>query len=390
MISDPAIDPDDIQSLRDPRDVQSLDSLDDVQSIDDPELEAAETGDEEEDGPQERILEIVAPKGERPERVDQYLARMIANSSRTKVQEAIEMGAITLNGKTLDRASYKIKGGDAFRITIPRPPRQRAEAEDIPIDIVYEDTALLVINKPPGMVVHPAIGTRSGTLVNALLHHIEEFRQSKAGESAVPGSDPNRPGIVHRLDKDTSGLMVVAKTEEAHRNLAKQFFDHTAHRVYNAIVWGNLKQPYGRIETLIGRHPKDRKRFTVLEEQGKLAITDYFTIEEFSGFTLVELRLRTGRTHQIRVHMQHIGHPVFGDATYSGRALNVMRQDVPQWRYWVDNLLSQLPRQALHARALRLYHPSTGDLMEWSVPLPDDMQNVLLEMSKMTLKLSGD
>jgi 23S rRNA pseudouridine1911/1915/1917 synthase len=360
--------------------IELADELRPPDELDDPEL----IEEAEEDAPQERIIEITVPKGERPERVDQYLARMIANSSRTRVQDAIATGAILLNGKPLDRSSYKIKGGDEFRITIPRPPRQRAQEEDIPLDIVYEDEALLVINKAAGMVVHPAIGTRSGTLVNALLHHIEEFSKSH------PGSDPDRPGIVHRLDKDTSGLMVVAKTEEAHRNLAKQFFSHTAHRVYNAIVWGNLKQPFGRIETMIGRHPKDRKRFTVLDDQGKLAITDYFTIEEFAGFTLVELRLKTGRTHQIRVHMQHIGHPVFGDATYSGRALNVMRQDVPQWRHWVDSLLNRIPRQALHARALRLYHPTTGDLMEWSVPLPDDMQDVLLEMSTMTLKLSGE
>ena len=327
----------------------------------------------------QRILEIRVPKGESPERVDQYLARMIAHSSRTKVQDAIAAGAVQLNDKVLDRSSYKIKGGDVFLITIPRPPRMRAEAEDIPLDVVFEDDSLLVINKPAGMVVHPAHGSRSGTLVNALLHHIKEFSVSHAG------SDPDRPGIVHRLDKDTSGLLVVAKNEEAHRNLARQFFHHTAHRVYNAIVWGNLKQRFGRIETLIGRHPKDRKRFTVLDYDGKNAITDYAVLEEFRGFSFVELRLKTGRTHQIRVHMQHIGHPVFGDATYGGKAMNVMRQDVPHFKQWVDNLLKRLPRQALHARALRLHHPMTGELMEWSVPLPDDMQDVLLEMSRVAL-----
>ena len=355
---------------------------------------------EDDDASSSRTIEILVPKGERPERADQYLARSIANSSRTKVQDAIAASAVRINGNVLDRPSYKVRGGDLFQITIPGPRRMRAEAEDIPLDIVFEDEALLIINKPAGMIVHPAHGHSSGTLVNALLHHIEEF------SSTHPGNDSERPGIVHRLDKDTSGLMVVAKTEEAHRNLARQFFNHTAHRTYNAIVWGNwrtndgLGQQFGRIETQIGRHPKDRKRFTAFSSTssegdehavaGKLAITDYFVLEEFLGFSFVELRLQTGRTHQIRVHMQHIGHPVFGDPTYSGRALNVMRQDVPHFKQWVENLLKELPRQALHARALRLHHPTTGELMEWSVPLPEDMQNVLLAMSKMTIQVMGE
>jgi 23S rRNA pseudouridine1911/1915/1917 synthase len=351
------------------------------------EAEDVEAADE--DQPLQRIIEIAVPKGERPERVDQYLARSIAHSSRTKIHDAIAAGAVTVNGVLLDKSSHKVRGGDVFRITIPRPPRMRAQAEDIALDIVYEDSALLIINKPPGMVVHPAHGNQTGTLVNALLHHIKEF------SAAHPGSDPERPGIVHRLDKDTSGLMVVAKTEEAHRNLARQFFQHTAHRVYNAIVWGNIKQQFGRIETQIARHPKDRKRFTVPAEShegavaGKLAITDYYVLEEFLGFSFVELKLKTGRTHQIRVHMQHLGHPVFGDAVYSGRAMNVMRQDVPHFKQWVENLLAGLPRQALHARALRIHHPTSGELMEWSVPLPEDMQNVLLAMSKMALTLTA-
>ena len=334
-----------------------------------------------------QILEIAVPKGEHPERVDQYLARVIAQSSRSKVQNAIAAGAVLLNGKALDRPSYKVRGGDLFQITIPRPPPMHAEAEDIPLNIVFEDDALIIINKPAGMVVHPAHGSRSGTLVNALLHHIREFRADH------PGSDPERPGIVHRLDKDTSGLLVVAKTEEAHRNLAKQFFHHTAQRIYNAIVWGNFKEHSGHIETHIGRHPRDRKRFAVINEAplyikekegggGKIAITDYVVLENFLGFSLVELRLQTGRTHQIRVHMQHLGHPVFGDVVYGGRAMNVMRQDIPQWRSKAEHLLSLLPRQALHARTLRLLHPTTGELMEWSVPLPEDMEAVIEKMKK--------
>ncbi len=330
----------------------------------------------------ERILEIRVAKGEHPERADQFLSRQIANSSRSKVQHAIVAGAVLLNGKPLDRPSHKIRGGDFFQITIPRPAPTHAEPENIPLEIVFEDDQLIIINKSAGMVVHPAHGSRSGTLVNALLHHIREFQKRH------PGSDPNRPGIVHRLDKDTSGLLVVAKTDEAHRNLAKQFFHHTAQRIYNAIVWGSFKEPAGHIETLIGRHPRDRKRFAVINEPplylkekdgggGKHAITDYAVLEEFSGFSLVELRLQTGRTHQIRVHMQHVGHPIFGDETYGGRAMNVMRQDIPQWKSKIQHLLAKLPRQALHARTLRINHPMTEELMEWSVTLPEDMQETI-------------
>jgi 23S rRNA pseudouridine1911/1915/1917 synthase len=333
------------------------------------------------------VLDIIVPKGEHPERVDQYLSRVIAHSSRSKVQNAIAAGAVLLNGIILDRPSYKVRGGDVFQITIPRPAPSHAEAENIPLDIVFEDDALIIINKPAGMVVHPAHGSRSGTLVNALLHHIQEFRAD------LPGSDPERPGIVHRLDKDTSGLLVVAKTEEAHRNLAKQFFHHSAQRIYNAIVWGNFKEKSGHIETLIGRHPRDRKKFAVINEAplyikekegggGKIAITDYVVLEDFLGFSRVELRLQTGRTHQIRVHMQHSGHPVFGDDVYGGRAMNVMRQDIPQWKSKAEHLLAMLPRQALHARTLRIHHPTTGELMEWSVPLPEDMERVIEGMKK--------
>ncbi len=335
-----------------------------------------------------QILELVVPKGEHPERVDQYLSRVIANSSRSKVQNAIAAGAVLLNGKPLDRPSYKVRGGDLFHITIPRPPPQHAEAEDIPLDVIYEDAALIIVNKAAGMVVHPAHGSRSGTLVNALLHHIKIFPIISNEDT---GDNSERPGIVHRLDKDTSGLLVVAKTEEAHRNLAKQFFHHTAQRIYYAIVWGNFKEQSGHIETLIGRHPRDRKKFAVINEAplyikekegggGKIAITDYVVLEDFLGFSLVELRLQTGRTHQIRVHMQHLGHPVFGDEVYGGRAMNVMRQDIPQWKSKAEHLLSLLPRQALHARTLRLHHPTTGELMEWSVPLPEDMGRVIMGM----------
>jgi 23S rRNA pseudouridine1911/1915/1917 synthase len=323
-----------------------------------------------------RIILLSVPKGETPERIDQYLARMIANTSRSKVQEGLEAEAVSVNGKILTRGSYKIKGGDEIELRIPTRGRMKAQAEEIPLDIVYEDAAIIVINKPAGMVVHPTLATNSGTLVNALLHHIDNL--SEVSE------DSDRPGIVHRLDKDTSGLIVVAKNEQAHRVLAKQFFNHTAHRVYHAICWGNPKQRFGKIETQIGRHPKDRKKFAVVYEGGKLAITEYFVVEEFKGFCLMELKLQTGRTHQIRVHMHHIGHPVFGDVTYGGRAITVMRHDVPKFKQWADNLLAEMPRQALHAKTLRLHHPSTGELMEWTTELPEDMMGVIEKMRKMS------
>jgi 23S rRNA pseudouridine1911/1915/1917 synthase len=322
-----------------------------------------------------RVVTLLVPKGETPERIDLYLARMIANTSRSKVQEAMEGGAVSLNGKILTRGSYKIKGGDELELRIPTRGRMKAQAEEIPLDIIFEDEEMIVINKPAGMVVHPTLATNSGTLVNALLHHIENL--------AEDSDDPDRPGIVHRLDKDTSGLIVVAKNEQSHRNLAKQFFNHTAHRVYNAICWGIPKKAFGKIETLIGRHPKDRKKFAVVFENGKVAITEYFVTEEFKGFSLIELKLQTGRTHQIRVHMQHIGHPVFGDATYGGRAMQTLRHDVPKFKQWAENLLNDLPRQALHAKTLRLHHPRTGELMEWTTPLPEDMMDVITKMRKM-------
>lgn len=339
----------------------------------DPELE--ELDDEEAEDAPHRIVNLSVPKGETPERIDQYLSRVIANTSRTKVQHGIEAGLITINGSVLERPSYKIKGNDEIVVRIPHAPRMKAQAEDIPLDIVFEDEDILIINKPAGMLVHPTLGTNKGTLVNALLHHIDNI-------SDLTGEE-DRPGIVHRLDKDTSGLLVVAKNAHAHRVLAKQFFTHSAHRIYNAICWGNPKERFGKIENFIGRHSKDRKKFTVVSENGKHAITEYIVIEEFAGFSLVELKLKTGRTHQIRVHMQHIGHPVFGDATYGGRAIAINRQDIPKFKQWADNLLVEMPRQALHAKTLRLHHPRSGELMEWTTELPRDMMEVMADMRRM-------
>ncbi len=326
-----------------------------------------------------RVFSVTVAAGETPERLDHYLARVIANTSRSKVREAIDSCAVFVNNTIETRAAYKIKGGDTIDVFIPKPKRQEAVAENIALDIVFEDEDIIIINKPAGMVVHPSPTTTSGTLLNALLHHIDGVAQNL--------DDPERAGIVHRLDKDTSGLLVVAKNDYSHRKLSKQFFDHTAHRIYQTIVWGIPKKRFGRIETQIGRDPRDRKRFAVIPEGGKTAITEYIVIDEFAGFAMLELRLETGRTHQIRVHMEHLGHPVFGDPTYSGRAIRIQRQDIGHFKQWVGNLLAGFPRQALHAKTLRIFHPRSGELMEWTTELPDDMLYVIGEMKRLTKSL---
>jgi 23S rRNA pseudouridine1911/1915/1917 synthase len=322
-----------------------------------------------------RIFTVTVAEGETPVRLDHYLARVIANTSRSKVREAIDSCAVFVNNEIEMRAAYKIKGGDQIEVFIPRPKRQEVLAEEIPLDIIFEDDDIIIINKPPDMIVHPSPTTTSGTLLNALMHHIDGIAEKM--------DDPDRAGIVHRLDKDTSGLLVVAKNDYSHRKLSKQFFDHTAHRVYQAIVWGIPKKRFGRIETQIGRHPTERKKFAVIPEGGKTAITEYVVVDEFAGFAMLELKLETGRTHQIRVHMQHLGHPVFGDPTYGGRSIRVKRIDIPHFKQWIENMLAEFPRQALHARTLRLYHPRTGELMEWTAQMPEDMSHIMKEMKRM-------
>ena len=326
-----------------------------------------------------RIFSVEVAAGETPQRLDHYLARVIANTSRSKVREAIDSCAVFVNNKIEVKAAYKIKGGDLIEVFIPKPKRPEAKAEQIPLDIIFEDDDIIIINKPAGMVVHPSPTTTTGTLLNALMYHIEGIAEHL--------DDHERAGIVHRLDKDTSGLLVVAKNSFSHRKLSKQFFDHTAHRVYQAIIWGTPKNRFGRIETELGRHPKDRKRFAVVPEGGKFAITEFIILEELPGFSFIELKLETGRTHQIRVHMEHIGHPIFGDPTYSGRQMKYKRTDIPHFKQWVENMLLDFHRQALHAKTLRLYHPRTGELMEWTTELPEDMMSILKAMRKMSKEL---
>ncbi len=310
-------------------------------------------------------LRFVVPEGEHRKRIDIYLTRQVENATRTKVQRAIDAGAVLVNGKAI-RSSYQLNPGDVIDITLPRPPRPQALPEDIPLTIVHEDDEMLIVNKPAGMVTHPAYGNYTGTLVNALLHHSRSLSRVRSDL---------RPGIVHRLDKDTTGLMVVAKTDRAHTLLAAQFSKRTIDREYWAIVWGRFGEPSGIIEANLARSKKDRKKVAVSAD-GKPAVTEYRVLKEFEFLSLVRLKLRTGRTHQIRVHLAHIGHPVFGDPTYGGRN--------DQWgglekkkSKQAANLLKLISRQALHAKTIGFVHPATNERIFFESDLPPDMQDVL-------------
>ncbi|MGQ1889028.1 RluA family pseudouridine synthase [Thermophagus sp. OGC60D27] len=313
---------------------------------------------------------FVADAGQSPLRIDKFLVNRIENASRNKIQEAASAGCLLANGNTV-KASYKVKPGDVITIEMTWPPREiEIIPEDIPLDIVYEDDQLIVVNKVPGMVVHPGYGNYSGTLVNALAWHLKDLPlfQSK---------DP-RPGLVHRIDKDTSGLLVVAKTEQAKTHLAKQFFNKTSTRTYQAIVWGTVKDEQGTIKGNIGRSLRDRKQMTVFTDDtmGKPAVTHYKVLERLGYVTLLECRLETGRTHQIRVHLKHIGHTLFNDERYGGNQI-LKGTTFTKYRQFVKNCFSLLPRQALHAKTLGFEHPTTGKFMEFDTPLPDDMTNVI-------------
>jgi 23S rRNA pseudouridine1911/1915/1917 synthase len=267
------------------------------------------------------------------------------------------------------KSIYKVKGGDRVKVLFAHPPYENLlVAEDIAIDIVYEDDILVVINKPPGLVVHPGHGNYSGTLLNGLLHHFEK----------LPKNLNNRPGLVHRIDKDTSGLLVVAKTEQAMTHLSKQFFDKTSERKYLALVWGDVKEDKGTIEGAIGRHPKNRLQMTVFEDnsEGKEAITHFKVLERFGYVTLIECQLETGRTHQIRAHLKFIGHTLFNDARYGGEKI-LKGTSFTKYRQFVDNCFKLLPRQALHAKTLGFIHPKTGEKMQYDSPIPDDFNSAI-------------
>lgn len=307
------------------------------------------------------------------QRIDKYIAQFIENASRTKVQKSINLGSVTVNGE-LVKSNYIVKPDDEIEIELETPDKKDVLAENIPLDIIFEDNFLMVINKPPGMVVHPAYKNYSGTLVNALM-----FYSAQKNDTLSDLGGFERAGIVHRLDKDTSGLIVVAKDEVTHRKLSEQFFHHTIEREYNAIVWGKLKSKKGEISNRLGRDKRDRKKVAVLkndDEKGKLSITNYEVLEEYEFLSLLKLNLKTGRTHQIRVHMSHSGHPVFGDETYGGRephSVNLTSNIKSQ----IKNLLELIPRQALHARVLGIIHPHTKESLRFDSELPDDMKQIL-------------
>ena len=317
-----------------------------------------------------REFEILVPAGQNRERLDVYLANHIENATRSKVQGAIDAGLVLVNGKQA-KASYKLSGGEKIHVTIPKPPPPDVVAENIPIEIVYEDNHLLIVNKPAGMVTHPAYGNYTGTLVNALLHYCQTHLSSV--------NDVSRPGIVHRLDKDTSGLMVIAKDDSTHAALAEQFSQRTIEREYWSIVWGRFDQKgkkSGIIDAALGRSVSDRKRIAV-RDSGKTAVTEYTALEEFDYLSLVKLKLRTGRTHQIRVHLHHVGHPVFGDPTYGGRRIAWGGTEKKK-KEEVQKLLDIIHRQALHARTIGFVHPVTRVKMMFTSELPSDMNDVLL------------
>ncbi len=313
---------------------------------------------------------IVADKGQEPLRIDKFLLNRIENASRTKIQAAAGAGNIRVNDKEV-KASYKVKPNDVIQVMMEYPPRELViVAENIPLDIMYEDEELLIVNKKPGMVVHPSFGHSNGTLVNALAYHLKDNPLFK-------DSDP-RPGLVHRIDKNTSGILVIAKTEDAKMKLAKQFFDRITDRKYIALVWGDLDEASGTVTGNLGRSPKNRKVMTVFPEgdAGKHAVTHYKTIEKFGYISLIECKLETGRTHQIRAHMQYIKHPLFNDAEYGGdRILKGTR--FSKYQQFIHNCFNILPRQALHAKSLGFYHPKTNEWMTFDSELPDDIMQVI-------------
>lgn len=316
---------------------------------------------------------FVADKGQGPLRVDKYLMNLIEKATRNKIQKAAEAGNIHVNGQAV-RSSYKVKAHDVVTVLFEHPPYEfLLVPENIPLEIVYEDDTVIVVNKPAGMVVHPGHGNYSGTLINALAYHFENLPDNLSTQSNLENS--NRPGLVHRIDKDTSGLLVIAKTEEAMTHLAKQFFDRTTEREYVALVWGNVEDDKGTIEGNIGRHPKNRLQNTVYEngEDGKPAVTHYKVLERLGYVTLVSCKLETGRTHQIRVHMKHIGHTIFNDERYGGEKI-LKGTTFTKYKQFVDNCFKILPRQALHAKTLGFIHPVSGQFMRFECELPEDMQ----------------
>ncbi len=309
-----------------------------------------------------------ASEGQEPLRVDKFLMNFIENSTRNKIQQAVKAGNVLVN-EAVVKANYKVKPNDVVRVVLSHPPHENLlVAEDLPLDIIHEDESVIVVNKAAGMVVHPGHGNYSGTLVNGLIYHIEN----------LPKNSTDRPGLVHRIDKDTSGLLVVAKTELAMANLAKQFYDRTTERLYLALVWGSVEEDEGTITGNVGRSLKNRLQMSVFPDGdfGKHAVTHYKVLERFSYVTLVECKLETGRTHQIRAHFRYLGHPLFNDERYGGNKV-LKGTTYTKYKQFVDNCFKILPRQALHAKTLGFVHPESKEQLFFNSELPEDMKNCL-------------
>jgi 23S rRNA pseudouridine1911/1915/1917 synthase len=318
--------------------------------------------------------DIKVSSQQKPLRLDRYLINQGLNFSRNKIQQLIQAGGVKINGHDV-LPSYLVKPGDQLHIEQQSKPvhRDRPKAEDIPLEVVFEDEHLMVVNKPAGMVVHPAAGNYNGTLVNALLYHSNKL-------SAVNSTE--RPGILHRLDKDTSGLLLVAKTDLSHTALAVQLEARKIVRRYQALVWGLMEQPEGTINAAIGRSSFDRKKMDVSTIRGRAAVTHYRVLEEYKIISHLELKLETGRTHQIRVHLKHLGHPVVGDETYGGTGRQVISTFARQKAELAEEVLAIINRQALHAAILGFVHPVTGKYLEFSAPMPEDMSGLLNILNK--------
>ena len=316
-------------------------------------------------------FKFVCDPGQSPIRLDKFITMCIERATRTKVQHAISTGSVQVNGKA-SKASYPVRPNDVLTIVLPKPPEQYSvSAQNIPIEVVYEDKEILVINKPPKMVVHPGVGNPDGTLINALAYYLQNVSPTPPAEEEIL----NSPGLVHRIDKDTSGLLLIAKTTYALQFLAKQFAAHTVHRRYVALVWGNFEEAEGTINKSVGRDPRDRMRMTTFADpaEGKWAVTHYKVLERFYYTTLVECRLETGRTHQIRIHMKSIGHTLFNDHKYGGH--DILAGTVySKYKAFIHNTFKVLPRQSLHAKELGFLHPTTNEMMKFDSPLPEDMR----------------
>ncbi|MCB2204403.1 RluA family pseudouridine synthase [bacterium] len=340
-------------------DLQIENSADDIDDLQD------------DDSPDVTIYELHSAPNARRVRLDQFITRSVENASRSKVKSLIDAGGVTVNGEIVSKAGRLVQPGDTVVCTVPKPPPPEVVPEDIPLEIVYEDDDVLVVNKPAGMVTHPAFGNYSGTLVNALLYYTSQLSRERGEE---------RPGILHRLDKDTSGLLAVAKTERAHQYIARQFASHSIEREYQAIVWGTPSPSAGSVDAPIARHRSDRKKMAIVEG-GKRAVTHYEVLKEYPAFSLIRCRLETGRTHQIRVHLSSIHHPVFGDPTYGGRRIHYGNV-TGRFKSLVNGLLELLPRQALHARTLGFMHPVSHTLVSVQSELPEDMQEALRRLEE--------